>query len=56
MSSNIIDLASPQSRRETLEWVRAFTEISDPAVRKRLLEVAKAISKLYPTSLQGGTS
>ena len=39
----------PKSKRETLELVRAFTKISDSTVRKRLLEVAKAISKISPS-------
>ncbi len=42
------EIANPQSKRETLELVRAFTKIPDPVVRKRLLEVAKAISKFSP--------
>jgi transcriptional regulator with XRE-family HTH domain len=32
------------ARRETLELVRAYYRISDPAVRKRLFELAKALA------------
>ncbi len=31
--------------RETLEFVRACYKIQDPAVRKRLAELAKAVAK-----------
>ncbi len=44
------ETADPRSKRETLELVRAFTKIPDQAVRKRLLEVAKAISKFSPSA------
>jgi transcriptional regulator with XRE-family HTH domain len=33
------------SRRETLEFVRAYYKIKDPAVRKRLAELTKVIAK-----------
>jgi transcriptional regulator with XRE-family HTH domain len=33
------------SRRETLEFVRAYYKIQDPAVRKRLAELTKVIAK-----------
>lgn len=33
-------------KRETLELVRAYNRISDPAVRKRLFELAKALANL----------
>jgi transcriptional regulator with XRE-family HTH domain len=36
----------PLDRRETLELVRAYYRISDPAVRKRLFELAKALANL----------
>lgn len=38
----------PQSKRETLELVRAFTRISDPLVRKHLLRVAKVMAEKSP--------
>jgi transcriptional regulator with XRE-family HTH domain len=34
-------------KRETLEFVRAYNRIVDPAVRKRLFELAKALANLY---------
>jgi transcriptional regulator with XRE-family HTH domain len=34
-------------KRETLELVRAYNRIIDPAVRKRLFELAKALANLY---------
>ncbi len=37
---------NPQAKRETLLLVRAYTRIADPAVRKRLLEMARAMSKI----------
>ena len=33
-------------KRETLELVRAYNRITDPAVRKRLFELAKALANL----------
>lgn len=36
----------PLDRRETLELVRAYYRIPDPAVRKRLFELAKALANL----------
>ena len=33
----------PMAKRETLELVRAYYKISDPQVRKRLREMAKAV-------------
>lgn len=41
----------PMARRETLELVRAYYKISDPQVRKRVFELAKAIgaSAVEPT-------
>jgi transcriptional regulator with XRE-family HTH domain len=33
------------SRRETLELVRAYYRIKDPAVRKKLFEMGKALGK-----------
>ena len=37
--------SDPLSRRETLELVRAYYKITDPRVRKRLFELAKALAK-----------
>ncbi len=34
----------PLAKRETLELVRAYYKISDPAVRKRLFELTKSLS------------
>jgi transcriptional regulator with XRE-family HTH domain len=34
-------------KRETLELVRAYNRIADPAVRKRLFELAKALANLH---------
>ena len=36
----------PLDKRETLELVRAYYRIGDPAVRKRLFELAKALGNL----------
>ena len=33
------------AKRETLELVRAYYRIPDPAVRKRLAELTKAVAK-----------
>ena len=44
------EIANFQSKRETLDLVRAFTKISDPTVRKRILEMAKAMSKFSPSA------
>ena len=35
----------PLSKRETLEFVRAYYKIQDPAVRKRVFELTKVIAK-----------
>jgi hypothetical protein len=35
----------PMARRETLEFVRAYYKITDPAVRKRVFELTKAVAK-----------
>ena len=37
--------ADPLAKRETLEFVRAYYKIKDPAVRKRVFELTKAVSK-----------
>ncbi len=39
-------LHNVHTKRETLELVRAFSRITSPGVRKRLLEVTKAMGKL----------
>jgi len=36
---------NPMARRETLELVRAYYRIDDPAVRKRVFELTKAVAK-----------
>ena len=33
------------AKRETLEFVRAYYKIEDPAVRKRVFELTKAVAK-----------
>ena len=35
----------PMARRETPEFVRAYYKIADPAVRKRVFELTKAMAK-----------
>lgn len=35
----------PLARRETMELVRAYYKIEDPAVRKRVFELTKAVAK-----------
>ena len=35
----------PLVKRETLELVRAYYRITDPGVRKRVLELVKAVAK-----------
>ena len=39
-------IESPEllTKRETLELVRAYYKIADPAIRKRLLELARSLS------------
>ena len=39
-----------QTKRETLELARAFSHISDSTVRKRLLEVARAMAMFSPSA------
>jgi transcriptional regulator with XRE-family HTH domain len=36
--------ADPLARRETLEFVRAYYKIENPAVRKRVFELTKAVA------------
>ena len=39
---------APQfDKRETLELVRAYNRIADPAVRKRLFELTKALANFH---------
>jgi hypothetical protein len=35
----------PMAKRETLELVRAYYRINDPALRKRLFELIKSIAR-----------
>lgn len=47
-TSKLPDLGAekdPMARRETLELVRAYYQIPDPAIRKRLFEMTKAVSR-----------
>jgi transcriptional regulator with XRE-family HTH domain len=39
------DEKDPMARRQTLELVRAYYRIPDPAVRKRVFELTKAVAK-----------
>ena len=41
-------IGSPEllTKRETLELVRAYYKIADPAIRKRLFELARSLSNL----------
>lgn len=41
--------ADPMTKRETLELVRAYYNIADPQVRKRVYELAKALAALNGT-------
>lgn len=43
---------SPVDRRETLELVRAFNRIGDPLVRRRMLDLARALATASPSSHQ----
>lgn len=42
----------PMAKRETLELVRAYYRINDPAVRKRLFELTKAVANAATAELQ----
>lgn len=42
---NIDDEKDPMAKRETLEFVRAYYRIPDPAIRKRLGELVKLVAK-----------
>ena len=48
------DEALPLDKRETLELVRAYYRIADPAVRKRLFELAKALANLDDNPRKSG--
>jgi len=39
----VFDNADPMTKRETLELVRAYYRIADPQIRKRVLDLAKAL-------------
>jgi transcriptional regulator with XRE-family HTH domain len=41
--------ADPMTKRETLELVRAYYRISDPQVRRRIFDLAKALAKASET-------
>jgi transcriptional regulator with XRE-family HTH domain len=41
--------ADPMTKRETLELVRAYYRITDPQVRKRVFELAKALANASET-------
>ncbi|KIL98973.1 transcriptional regulator Cro/CI family [Paramagnetospirillum magnetotacticum MS-1] len=41
--------ADPMTKRETLELVRAYYNITDPQVRKRVYELAKALAAVAGT-------
>jgi transcriptional regulator with XRE-family HTH domain len=44
----------PMSKRETLELVRAYYKITEPAVRKRLFELVKAVAGPAPSAEEEG--
>ncbi len=44
----------PMAKRETLELVRAYYRISDPAARKRLYQLTKAIANVSSRSSAAG--
>jgi transcriptional regulator with XRE-family HTH domain len=41
--------ADPMTKRETLELVRAYYKITDPAVRRRIFELTKALARANET-------
>ena len=43
----------PMGKRETLELVRAYYRIEDPAVRRRIFELAKAVANAGPMIASG---
>jgi transcriptional regulator with XRE-family HTH domain len=40
----------PMAKRETLEFVRAYYRIEDPAVRKRLADLTKEVARARPAA------
>ncbi|MGE4281899.1 MAG: helix-turn-helix domain-containing protein [Magnetospirillum sp.] len=44
--------ADPMTKRETLELVRAYYRITDPQVRKRVLDLAKALGAVGDTDTE----
>lgn len=44
----------PMTKRETLELVRAYYRITEPAVRKRVFELTKAIASDYQAEEEPG--
>jgi transcriptional regulator with XRE-family HTH domain len=46
-----LDDQLPLDKRETLELIRAYYRIGDPAVRKRLFELTKALGNLPGTTV-----
>lgn len=44
-SERKLDDVDPMMRRETLELVRAFYRIADPATRRRILDLAEAMAQ-----------
>ncbi|MDE2227527.1 MAG: helix-turn-helix transcriptional regulator [Alphaproteobacteria bacterium] len=46
-AADLFDGNEPIMRRETLELVRAYLRISDPRLRRRVFELAKAIANAY---------
>lgn len=37
----------PRTRRETIDLVRAYFRIPDPAVRRQLAELTKAVARIF---------
>ncbi len=46
-------LRDPLTKRETLELVRAYYRVSDPAVRKRIFELVKSLAEPVPDAGAG---
>lgn len=42
--------ADPMTKRETLELVRSYYRITDPAIRKRLYDLTKTLAKAPPAA------
>jgi transcriptional regulator with XRE-family HTH domain len=45
----------PMIKRETLELVRAYYRVADPAVRKRLFELIKAVANMGARAARSGS-